>query len=151
MARVTNQIDGVRWDEARKFLVEGRAVVVGGHTVRFFPSYREVARRLGRAPSTVTRWAERNQISAARDEVLAADRIAARPVLPRSIEVITEEMLAMVRAQCGTTRRALSLRHVATILRLIGVLVGALKGNANVVRELERLRDTLLRHARRAR
>jgi hypothetical protein len=134
-----------------RLLIEGRAVEVGGYTVRFFPSYRQVARQLGCAPSTVMRWAARNQIAAARDVRLAADRIDARPVLPSSLQAITEEMLAMVRAQCRTSGRALSLRHVATILRLIGVLVGALEGNASLVRELERLRDSLLRHARRAR
>lgn len=143
--------DDVRWQEARNLLVDGHAVDIGGRTVRFYPSYREVARRLGRAPSTVTRWAERNQISAARDERLAADRIEVRPTLPVSLASIVEEVIGMVRTHSAATRRAPSLRQVATVLRLIGTVTGAMEASGSLVRELELLREALLRRAGRRR
>ncbi len=86
----------VNMEEARRLLVEGRAVHLGGRLVRFFPSFREVARVVGKHPSSVARWAKREDLLRARAAVLAADRAAAAERPPRTTTSEVEEVLRVV-------------------------------------------------------
>lgn len=125
-------------------LVDGRAITIGDQTVRFFPSYREIARSMRCHPSTVMRWAQRERIIDARRQRLAADRVVATPAMTPTTETLAEEVLGLVAARWGSRRRAPALRQVATVLRLIACVAGAVEGRPRILRELERLRASML-------
>lgn len=130
--------------EARRLLVEGRAVLLGQHTVRFFPSYWEIARDLRCHRSTVARWVQRDHLLEARHQVLAADRRASALGAPATTEALVVQTLVLVNARWAMSPRPPSARAVATLLRLIACVLGATEGRPRLLRELERLRAQLL-------
>ncbi len=129
----------VNMEEARRLLVEGRAVHLGGRLVRFFPSFREVARVVGKHPSSVARWAKREDLLRARAAVLAADRAAAAERPPRTTTSEVEEVLRVVAARWESRRRPPASKDVASVLRLVACLLGIADVHPRLLRDLKRL------------
>lgn len=132
------------WEQVGRSLIEGRAVEINGTVVRFFPSLREVARHHRIHPSTVARWARRHGVSAARRERLAADRVHRPASTTPAIERHLEQTLALINTRWADRRKVPSVRSATTVLRLLGVLVGAIAGRSSLLVQLEHLRRQLL-------
>lgn len=136
---------GGDWEEARRLLVEGRPVRIGGTIVRFFPSYREVARSMDTNVSKVARWAASEKILDARQQRLATDRIEVYPQVPITTETLVEETLRLVNASMSTSIGRLSERKLVTILKIVAILLGLTEARLGLAKEIERLRASLLK------
>ena len=132
------------WEQVGRSLIEGRAVEINGQVVRFFPSVREVARRHRLHPSTVARWARRHGVSAARRQLLAIDRACPPASTSPGIAQKLEQTIALMNARWADRRKVPSVRSATLVLRLVGVLVGAIEGRASLLTQLEQLRLQLL-------
>lgn len=129
----------VNLEEARRLLVEGRAVEIAGRLVRFFPSFREVAAMIGKHPSSVARWAKREDLIRARGVVLAADRAASAAQIPRTTTNEVEAVLRVVAARWASRRRTPATRDVASVLRIVSCLLGVSEQHPRLLPHLERL------------
>ncbi|MBE7449203.1 MAG: hypothetical protein HS111_09985 [Kofleriaceae bacterium] len=129
----------VNMDEARRVLVEGRAVEIAGRLVRFYPSYREVAEMMGKHPSSVARWAKREDLLRARGDILAADRAASAAQVPRTTMTEVEAVLRVVAARWAARRRPPAARDIASVLRIVACLLGVADRHPRLLRDLERL------------
>lgn len=115
-------MNGPRERVARGLLVDGYPVRIGGVVRRMYPAHAQVARELQVPTSTITRWAERNGIAAARRARLAQDAHDGSPErLP--LEELPGALLAVVTARLRA-RRPISTRDLDRIGRLLEWLVG---------------------------
>jgi hypothetical protein len=142
MVMVESKLDG-----ARTLFVEGRVVHIGGRPVRFFPSFRDLAHAHGCNASTVSRWARREGLLAARAERLAADRDLHRGSMKASTADLADEMLSLANARWGSQRRAPAVRDVATLVRLLLTAAGIASPNPRLLRTVDALRRRLERGA----
>lgn len=145
MRELTKVFDARTWEDARKLLVEGHPVSIGSSIVRFYPSYRDVARLLKSNVSKVARWAKREGILEARRQRLATDRIEAKPMISPTTERLVEETLRLINARWATSRLRLSQRTLVTVLKLLAVLSGLPEARLGLVKEVDRLRTSLLK------
>ena len=129
----------VKLDEARRILVEGRAVQIAGRLVRFFPSFREVAEMIGKHPSSVARWAKREDLLSARGAVLAADRATPTAQMPRTTTTEVESVLRVVATRWANRRRPPATRDVASVMRIVACLLAVADQHPRLLRDLERL------------
>ncbi len=144
--RLVGDIDRTAWS----MLVEGSAVRVDGALVRIYPSRSEVARRLGMAPSTVSRWARRRQVVEARAARLAADREEAVRHAPAStVDHLVSTTLALLEARLSVGRGAVSMRQMNRLERMLTWLSSGTAPGAAAITMIERLRADLLRVAKR--
>lgn len=137
----------VNMEEARRLLVEGRSVHMAGRLVRFYPSFRDVAKMLGKHPSSVARWAKREDLLRAREEVLAADRFAFPHSLPASTATLADDVFSLAAARWGSQRRAPAVRDVTTLARLLLCVVGVASANPRLLRSVDSLRRRLERRS----
>lgn len=128
--------------DAWAMLVDGHAVVIDGATVRFFPSLREVARRLGLAPSTVTRWARRVDVTSARAARLDSDRREGR--LPiATVESLVASIGTLLDARGAIGKPGVRQRQMQGLQRITAWLAGEPSRHPPSVASIERLRDSL--------
>lgn len=99
--------------QAWRLLVDGHRVDYGGGTRRIYPSHAHVGRQIGLPTSTVTRWAGRTGVAAARAQVVAGD------IVP---DVATQTTEVLVAAVARATEARLDAGH-ALSERLLGQVV----------------------------
>lgn len=115
-------MDRERSEVARRRLVEGYPVKVGGIVRRVFPRQALVAHEIGVPASTVMRWAARTGIAEARAARLAQDRRDGTAV-PVAIEDVPPALLRLVVAHVDAGY-AVAPRDRARTLRLIDWMLG---------------------------
>lgn len=144
--RLVGDIDRAAWG----MLVEGSAVRVDGVLMRIYPSRTEVARRLGLAPSTVSRWARRRHVVEARAARLAADRgESARQAPSNTVEDLVSTTLAVLKARLSAGRGVVSMRQLNRIEQMLKWLQSGTAPGAGAITMIEKLRSDLLRAATR--
>lgn len=128
--------------DAWAMLVDGHAVVIDGATVRFYPSASEVARRLGLAPSTVTRWARQAGVVSARAARLDSDRREGhRPTA--TVESLVASIGLLLDARRATGKIGVRQRQMDRLQRVTAWLAGEATQHPPSVASIERLRDSL--------
>ncbi len=128
---------GARAEIAREQLIDGYRIDYGGGTRRIYPSHAKVARELEVPTSTVTRWAARTGVAAARKEVVRSD------LVPNEASLTTEALMVAVAAATQARVQAgylLSERRLEHLMRLVE---WAMAKRAMRAHELDRVRSLL--------